>query len=76
MCTHLHKCGSTYYFRRAIPHDLMAVYGRAEIHHILGTRDRTEAVLRCRQMSVQYDLEFQAKRAGVDARKFSCFLNR
>ena len=30
MCTHLHKRGSTYYFRRAIPHDLLTAYGRAE----------------------------------------------
>lgn len=34
MCTHLHKRGNTYYFRRAIPHDLLTVYGRDEIQHI------------------------------------------
>lgn len=49
MCTHLDKVGSTYYFRRAVPDDLLGVFytktgkPRTEWKFSLRTKDREEA---------------------------------
>ena len=49
MCTHLDKTGSTYYFRRPVPRDLIGQFTtatgkpRTEWKFSLGTKDREEA---------------------------------
>ena len=49
MCTHLDKTGSTYYFRRLVPKDLVGCFTtatgnpRTEWKRSLGTKDREEA---------------------------------
>ena len=49
MCTHLDKTGATYYFRRAVPKDLLGHFTtasgkpRKEWKRTLGTKDREEA---------------------------------
>ncbi|WP_443018804.1 DUF6538 domain-containing protein [Sphingomonas sp. 2R-10] len=46
MCTYLAKCGSTYYFRRAIPVELRSAFGgRAEFMLSLRPKERAEALL-------------------------------
>ena len=49
MCTHLDKTGSTYYFRRPVPRDLIGQFitatgkPRTEWKFSLGTKDREQA---------------------------------
>ena len=49
MCTHLDKTGSTYYFRRPVPRDLIGQFitatgkPRTEWKLSLGTKDREQA---------------------------------
>ena len=49
MCNHLNKTGSTYYFRRSVPNDLLGHFRterdnpRTEWKRSLGTKDREEA---------------------------------
>jgi len=49
MCTHLDKTGSTYYFRRPVPKDLIGQFTtssgkpRTEWKFSLGTKDREQA---------------------------------
>ena len=55
MCTHLDKTGSTYYFRRPVPRDLIGQFitatgkARTEWKYSLGTKDREEARPELRQ---------------------------
>lgn len=65
VCTHLSKRGTRYYFRRKIPIDLQAHYGREEIVRSLGTSDRKEAVRLCRAVGVEVDAEFEKVRASL-----------
>lgn len=54
MCTHLAKRGSTYYFRRKTPVELVHKFGK-EIMKSLGTKDRKEAEILVRKMGSFYD---------------------
>lgn len=65
MNTHLTKRGSVYYFRRKVPLDLIAVYGKAEIMFSLGTKDRSVANPLARKFGVQYDEEFAEARRNA-----------
>lgn len=47
--------GSTFYFRMAVPCDLVAVFGRREVKRSLRTSDRTLATIRCRALSNNVD---------------------
>jgi integrase len=62
MCTHLAKRGSTYYFRRKTPLDLIEVFG-TEIMKSLGSKDRREAEVLVRKMGSHYDELFSQARA-------------
>jgi hypothetical protein len=62
MCTHLAKRGSTYYFRRKTPLDLIDVFG-TEIMKSLGSKDRREAEVLVRKMGSHYDELFSQARA-------------
>ena len=62
MCNYLTKRGSTYYFRRKTPLDLIEIYGK-EITFSLKTKDRNEAAGSCRAEAVKLDNEFKAHRA-------------
>lgn len=66
MCNYLSKRGSTYYFRRKTPLDLIEHYGK-EIVFSLKTKDRNEATSLCRREAVRFDNEFQALRATKTA---------
>jgi hypothetical protein len=53
---YLIRRGAVYYYRRRIPTELLAHYApKKEIHKLLGTSERREAVERARAMSVQHD---------------------
>lgn len=66
MCTHLAKRGSTYYYRRKTPVDLITMFGK-EVMKSLGTKDRKVAESLVRKMGTHYDDLFasaSAKLAG------------
>jgi integrase len=54
MCTHLTKRGSTYYYRRKTPVDLIHIYGK-EVMKSLGTKDHKLAETLVRKMGTHYD---------------------
>jgi integrase len=57
---HIQKRGSTYYYRRRIPLDLLAhYYPKKELIFSLGTPDYREAERLARAESVKYDTEFE-----------------
>jgi len=52
------KASTQYHYRRRIPLDLVAHYGRNEVAHSLGTSDYREACEKARLESVKLDQEF------------------
>lgn len=67
MATQIHVLArrGTFYYRRKIPVDLQRHYGKVEIKHSLGTKDRPEAERLARRRSVELDQEFEALRSSV-----------
>jgi integrase len=65
--THVTRRGNMFIFRRRIPADLVAHYGRKEIQQALGTAIRQEADKLGRALSVQFDKQFDATRAKLQA---------
>jgi integrase len=65
--THVTRRGNMFIFRRRIPTDLIAHYGRKEIQQSLGTAIRQEADKLGRALSVQFDKQFDAIRAKLQA---------
>ncbi|MDP3005714.1 DUF6538 domain-containing protein [Methylotenera sp.] len=66
MCTHLAKRGSTYYYRRKTPIDLVHIFGK-EVMKSLGTKDKKIAEAQVRRMGAHYDdlfASYSAKLAG------------
>jgi integrase len=64
--SHTIKRGSTYYYRRRIPLDLVAAHGgRREVIYSLGTKDRAEAERKARKASVALDDEWMKMRAAL-----------
>lgn len=64
MSHNIQKRGSVYYFRRRIPNDLLDHYeGKREIVRSLGVKDRAEATMRARKVSVDLDDEWQRLRS-------------
>lgn len=53
---HLHRRGSIYWFRRAVPRSLVARFGLIEIKGSLKTRDALIARQRCRLLSNKFDI--------------------
>ncbi|WP_297804670.1 DUF6538 domain-containing protein [uncultured Brevundimonas sp.] len=53
MLTYLTKRGSTYYFRRVVPHDLRERVGKSEFTFSLKTKDKAEAKRRCLEAAQQ-----------------------
>lgn len=67
MCTHLAKRGSTYYYRRKTPLDLIHIFGK-EVMKSLGTKDRKEAEIIVRKVGSDYDeLFFKARIEAADS---------
>jgi hypothetical protein len=65
MSHNIQKRGSVYYFRRRIPNDLLDHYeGKREIVRSLGVKDRAEATVRARKVSVDLDDEWQRLRSA------------
>ena len=64
VCTHLHKRGNVYYFRRVLPRDMAEFFGKREFIESLGTKDRREAEIACRRRDVVTDQLF-AKARGM-----------
>lgn len=73
MCTHLDKTGSTYYFRRPVPKDLLGHFTtdtgkpRTEWKFSLRTKDREEAKRRLRPWQVETDKLIDEARAFLGA---------
>jgi integrase len=59
MCTHLAKRGSTYYYRRKTPSDLIHIFGK-EVMKSLCTKDKKVAESLVRKMGTHYDDLFAA----------------
>lgn len=53
---HLLRRADTYYFRRAIPLQLLEKFGRRELKFSLKTMDRDIANIRCRHFTNMFDL--------------------
>ncbi len=67
MCTHLAKRGSTYYYRRKTPTELVHIFGK-EVMKSLGTKDKKVAEAHVRKLGAHYDDLFAshtAKLAGT-----------
>lgn len=64
MCNYLTKRGSTYYFRRKTPLDLIHIYGK-EIIFSLNTKDRRAAENLTRKKAVEYDEAFAEARKSL-----------
>jgi hypothetical protein len=73
MCTHLDKTGSTYYFRRPVPKDLIGHFAiatgqpRTEWKFSLRTNDREEAKRRLRPHVIETDRLIDEARAAIKA---------
>ncbi len=65
--TRLAKRGSVYYFRAAIPRDLVKHFGKKEITYSLKTKDHRAAKSLCSQASAKLDREFEQLREGIAA---------
>lgn len=64
MSTHLAKRGSTYYYRRKTPIELVPFFGK-EVMKSLGTKDRKLAEALVRQIGTTYDMLFSAASANL-----------
>lgn len=66
MCTHLHKRGSVYWFRRAVPAEFRSIIGRREWTSSLGTKDRAEAkrLIPAHTQKTDAELEAAQRRAA------------
>ncbi|ADI30557.1 site-specific integrase [Methylotenera versatilis] len=65
MCTHLSKRGSTYYYRRKTPSDLIHIFGK-EVMKSLGTKDKKVAESQVRKMGAHYDDLFASALAKLN----------
>lgn len=65
MCTHLSKRGSTYYYRRKTPIELVHIF-KSEVMKSLGTKDKKEAETLVRKMGAHYDDLFASALAKLD----------
>jgi len=54
--------GSVFYYRMAVPRDLVALVGKVEVKFSLRTSDRLLAKIRCRAISNHIDLIFREGR--------------
>lgn len=63
MSEHVVKRGNRYYYRRRVPVELVALYGKAEHQQALGTSKRAEADKLARQAAVELDRIFDKLRA-------------
>ncbi|SDD22391.1 Integrase [Cupriavidus sp. YR651] len=61
---HITRRNGTYYFRKKIPTDLVAIYGKREIIYSLRTRERATAARLALRAAVQLDDEFSLKRGA------------
>ncbi|MDZ7906641.1 MAG: DUF6538 domain-containing protein [Cypionkella sp.] len=59
--------GGVFYFRMAVPKDLVARVGRGEVKTTLNTTDRAKATLLCRKISNDIDLLFANKLSMTNA---------
>ncbi|MCA3184774.1 MULTISPECIES: DUF6538 domain-containing protein [unclassified Cupriavidus] len=66
---HITRRNGVYYFRKKIPVDLVAAYGRREIIYSLRTKDRPMAARLALRAAVQLDDEFSLKRGEPVARQ-------
>lgn len=61
---HITRRNGVYYFRKKIPADLVAIYGKREIIYSLRTKDRATAARLALRAAVQLDDEFSLKRGA------------
>jgi hypothetical protein len=66
---HITRRNGVYYFRKKIPVDLVAAYGKREIIYSLRTKDRPMAARLALRAAVQLDDEFSLKRGEPVARQ-------
>lgn len=76
VCTHLHKRASGYSYRRNIPKDLQTYFGRSVNFEALGTHDRKEACVQCRERGLRDDREFKRVRALLKAQPAATVLDQ
>ncbi len=57
------KASTQFHYRRRIPLDLVASYGRKELSYSLGTADYKTACAKARLEAVRLDQEFEERRA-------------
>ena len=55
---HLMRRGAVYYYRRRVPDDIVSVIGKSMIQYSLKTKDKKEAVAKCRVADVEWDARF------------------
>jgi hypothetical protein len=67
MTNYRSKRGNCYSFRRKVPLDLQAHFGRKEFVKALGTSDPIKADLLCREYAVVYDAIFANARQSAKA---------
>lgn len=61
------KASTQFHYRRRIPLDLVASYGRKELSYSLGTADYKTACAKARLEAVRLDQEFEERRARLQA---------
>jgi len=61
---HITRRNGVYYFRKKIPVDLVAIYGKREIIYSLRTKERATAARLALRAAVQLDDEFSLKRGA------------
>jgi integrase len=66
MSDHLIRKGSTYYFRRRVPADLVDAYGKTEYVRSLRTAIKRDAEMLCRQFDVEVDALFMMLRRPAE----------
>lgn len=59
-----HPRSGVYRFRKAVPEDLRAVFGRTEFTETLNTKDLAEAKRRVKEVGLRYDAMIEAARTG------------
>ena len=64
MCTHLAKRGSTYYYRRKTPLELVHLFGK-EVMKSLSTKERKLAEIMVRKLGSDYDMLFAEASANL-----------
>lgn len=63
--SHLMRRGAVCYYRRRVPDDLAPIIGKSIIQYLLKTKEKKEALAKCRVADVQWDARFAEAGAGA-----------